>query len=92
MDGAWPNAFSLEVDAWFWKSWFDFFFFLNNDDDLFFWKMNEAWLNTPSLTINVNFEKLYCTKAVIGAKSEQKGTKNAELIKIEGNGTVYQSA
>ena len=54
--------------------------------------MNEAWLNTPSLAINVNFEKLYCTKAVIGAKSEQKGTKNAELIKIEGNGTVYQSA
>ena len=33
--------------------------------------MNEAWLNTPSLRINVNFEKFYCTTAFIRAKLDK---------------------
>ena len=40
----------------------DFFFFLIfklDDDDDRFLKMNEAWPNAPSSTINVNFEKSY---------------------------------
>ena len=40
------------------------------------------------------WQSMWILKNFIAQKPllEQKGTKNAELIKIEGNGTVYQSA
>ena len=44
-----------------WKSWGFFFFFFEND---------EAWLNAPSLTINVNFENSYCVRTFNKANLE----------------------
>ena len=69
MNEAWPNAPSLEIDAFlFFKKTMTVIFF-------FFLKMNEAWPNAPSSTINVNFEKSYCVgtfnKANIGVKQDQ---------------------
>ena len=49
----------------------DFFFFLeNDDDDDLSLKMNEAWPNAPSSTINVNFEKSYWVGTFNKAKFE----------------------
>ena len=61
MDEAWPNAPSLEMDAWLLEILIFFFFLIwkDDDDDDRFLKMNEAWPNAPSSTINVNFEKSY---------------------------------
>ena len=99
MDEEWPNAPSLEIDAWFLEILFFFFFWKDDDDDLFhfFWKMNEAglnapslemdewfleilgffffendeaWLNAPSSTINVNFENSYCVRTFNKANLE----------------------
>jgi len=54
--------------------------------------MNEAWPSTSSLTINMNFEKFYCTKAFIGVKFEQIRAKNVKLAKQQFPGRVCQLA
>ena len=66
MDEEWPNAPSLEMNAWFLEIliFFIFYFWKDDDDDLlhffffFFLKINEAWPNASSSSINVNFEKI----------------------------------
>ena len=57
MDGAWPNAPSLEIDSWFLEI---LIFHEKMMMMIFLLKMNEAWSNAPNSTINVNFEKFYC--------------------------------
>ena len=79
MNEEWSNAPILRIDAWLFENldiWGqdDFFFF-------FFFKMDEAWPNAPSSTINVNFEKSYCVGIFNKAKFEEKKIKITKLGK-----------
>ena len=58
MDEAWPNAHSLEMDAWFLEIWIFIFIFEKMMMMIsFFLKMNETWLNAPSLQIDARLLK-----------------------------------
>ena len=61
MNEAWPNASSLQIDAWFLKT----LIFKEKMIFFFFFQMDEVWSNAPSLEmdawfleISIFFEKM----------------------------------
>ena len=46
-----------------------------------FFKMDEAWLNAPSSTINVNFEKSYCVGTLIKKNLSRTRSKSQNWAK-----------